>query len=132
MSFNHAVIWIDHVEAHVMHMDEAASESEIIKTKSKHPHLHHKMGEIGSGKVAFDTKYFELVINAVKDAKEILILGPGLAKVELTKYAHRHAAEVAEGIVGIETVDHPTDRQILAFARKFFYKIDRVLEDPSI
>lgn len=132
MSFNHAVIWIDHQEAHVMHMDESASAAEIIKTKSTHPHLHHKRGEIGSGKVAFDTEYFESITNAVKDAKEILILGPGLAKVELTKYAHRYAAEVAEGIVGIETVDHPTDKQILAFAKKFFYKIDRMLGDPSI
>ena len=132
MSFNHAVIWIDHQEAHVMFMDESASEAEIIKTKSTHPHLHHKKGEIGSGKVAFDTKYFESITNAVKDAREILILGPGMAKVELTKYAHRHAADIAEGIVGIETVNHLADKQILAFARKFFYKIDRMLGDSSI
>ena len=132
MSLNHAVIWIDHREAHVMFLSEDADEAEIIETKSMHPHLHHKSGEIGSGKVAFDSKYFESVTNAVKDAKEILILGPGSAKVELTKYAHKNAGEVAERIVGIETANHPTDKQILAFARKFFYKIDRILGDPSI
>ena len=132
MSLNNAVIWIDHREAHVMFLSEDADEVEIIKTKSTYPHLHHKSGEIGSGKVAFDSKYFEAVTNAVKEAKEILILGPGSAKVELTKYAHKHAGEVAEKIVGIETVNHQTDKQILAFARKFFYKIDRILGDPSI
>lgn len=131
MSLNHAVIWIDHKEAHVMFLSEDADEAEIIKTKSTHPHLHHKRGEIGSGKVAFDVKYFESVMGAVKEAKEILIIGPGSAKVELIKYAHLHEAGVAEKIVGIETVDHPTDNEVLAFARKFFYKIDRILGDPS-
>lgn len=132
MSLNHAVVWIDHKEAHVIFLSEDADEAEIIKTKSTHPHLHHKRGEVGSGKVAFDTKYFESVTKAVKEAREILILGPGSAKVELTKYAHLHAADVAEKIVGIETSDHPTDEQILALARKFFYKIDRLLGDPSL
>ena len=132
MSLNHAVIWIDHQEAHVMFLSEDADEAEIIKTKSTHPHLHHKSGTIGSGRAPFDVKYFQVVTEAVKNAKEILILGPGSAKVELTKYAHLHHLEVAARIVGIETVNHPTDKQILAFAKKFYYKIDRILGDPSL
>lgn len=132
MSLNHAVIWIDHKEAHVMFLSEDASESEIIKTKSTHPHLHHKRGEIGSGKVAFDTQYFKSVIDAVRESEEILILGPGSAKLELIKYALHHDMKVAEKIVGVETVDHPTDGEVLAFARKCFYKIDRLLSDPSV
>ena len=48
MSLNHAVIWIDHKEAHVMFLSEEASEAEVIRTKSSHAHLHHKGGAVGS------------------------------------------------------------------------------------
>jgi stalled ribosome rescue protein Dom34 len=127
MSLNHAVIWIDHQEAHVMFLSKDASEAEIIKSKSTHTHLHHKANEIGSGKVALDSKYLHSVIQAVNESKEILILGPGSAKLELIKHAHKHDAKVAEKIVGVETVDHPSDKEILAHARKFFYKADQML-----
>jgi len=127
MSLNHAVIWIDHKEAHVMFLSETASEAEIIKTKSTHPHLHHKGGEIGSGRVALDSKYLHSVIESVVESKEILVIGPGSAKLELIKHAHHHDPKIAEKIVGVETVDHPTDKEIMAFARKFFYRADQLL-----
>ena len=123
MSFNHAVIWIDHQEAHVMFLSQDASEAEIIKTKSTHSHLHHKANEIGSGRLALDTKYLHSVIEVVKESKELLILGPGSAKLELIQ----HDQQIAANIVGVETVDHPSDKEILAYARKFFYKADQML-----
>ncbi|SNX29352.1 hypothetical protein SAMN06295945_1723 [Polynucleobacter meluiroseus] len=127
MSLNHAVIWIDHKEAHVMFLSESASEAEVIRTKTTHPHLHHKSGEIGSGKAPLDAKYLHSVIQAVNESKEILIIGPGSAKLELIKYAHHNAPQTAENIVGVETVDHPSDKEVLAFARHFFYKVDQLL-----
>ncbi|QWD90028.1 translational machinery protein [Polynucleobacter sp. MWH-Braz-FAM2G] len=127
MSLNHAVIWIDHQEAHVMFLNADASEAEVIKSKTTHSHLHHKGGAVGSGKLALDSKYLHSVIQAVKESKEILILGPGSAKLELIKHAHHHDAQIAEKIVGVETVDHPSDKEILAYARKFFYKVDQML-----
>lgn len=127
MSLNHAVIWIDHQEAHVMFLSQDASEAEVIRSKSTHTHLHHKGGEVGSGKLALDSKYLHSVIQAVNKSQEILILGPGSAKLELIKHAHKHDAQVAEKIVGVETVDHPSDKEILAHARKFFYKVDQMI-----
>ena len=127
MSLNHAVIWIDHKEAHIMFLSQDASEAEIIKTKSTHSHLHHKANEVGSGRVSLDVKYLHSVMQAVKESKEILILGPGSAKLELIKNAHQHDQQIAANIVGVETVDHPSDKEILAYARKFFYKADQML-----
>jgi len=127
MSLNHAVIWIDHKEAHVMFLSQDASEAEIIKTKSTHSHLHHKANEVGSGRVSLDVKYLHSVMQAVKESKEILILGPGSAKLELIKHAHQHDQQIAANIVGVETVDHPSDKEILDYARKFFYKADQML-----
>jgi stalled ribosome rescue protein Dom34 len=127
MSLNHAVIWIDHQEAHVMFLSEAASEAEVIRSKSTHTHLHHKGGEVGSGRLQLDEKYLHSVINAVNETKEILVIGPGSAKLELIKHAHQHDPKIAANIVGVETVDHPSDKEILAYARKFFYKADQIL-----
>ena len=127
MSLNHGVIWIDHQEAHVMFLSEAASEAEVIRSKSTHTHLHHKGGEVGSGRLQLDEKYLHSVINAVNETKGILVIGPGSAKLELIKHAHHHDPKIAANIVGVETVDHPSDKEILAYARKFFYKADQML-----
>jgi hypothetical protein len=126
MTLSHAVIWIDHQEAHVIQFNADASESEIIKTKSKHANVHQKAGTLGSGHHSADRDYLHNVIQAVSDAEEILIVGPGSAKLELFKHAHSHDAKISEKIIGIETVDHPTDNQLLAHAKKYFIKIDNM------
>jgi hypothetical protein len=66
------------------------------------------------------------VIKAVSGAGEILIVGPGAAKLELIKHAHSYDTKVSAKIVSVETVDHPTDGQVLANARKSFTKIDHM------
>lgn len=126
MTFNHAVIWIDHSEAHVIHFDSEASESEVVKTKSTHPHLHHKSGAAGAGNARASDDYLRSVADAVADAGEILVVGPGSAKLELIRYTEKHLPKTAAKILGVETVDHPTDRQLLAYARKTFVRIDQL------
>ncbi|MGZ8269674.1 MAG: translational machinery protein [Methylophilus sp.] len=126
MSLSHAVIWIDHQEAHVIQFNAEASESEIIKTKSKHTQVHQKAGVLGNGHNSADKNYLHEVIQAVSGAGEILIVGPGSAKLELFKHAHSHDSKISDKIVGIETVDHPSDGQLLAHAKKYFVKIDNM------
>lgn len=129
MSFNHAVVWIDHKEAHVIHFNAEASDTEIIKTRSKHLHLHHHRGTLGSGNVLSDDPYLHEVVKAIADAKEILVVGPGSAKMKLIRHIHGHDADVSGKIVGVETVDHPTDPQLIAFAKKYFVRVDRLRGD---
>jgi len=126
MSYSHAIVWIDHQEAHVIQFSAEASESEIIKTKSKHSNVHHKAGVVGNGHDGGDQNYLHEVIHAVSEANEILIVGPGSAKLELLKHANAHDAIVAEKIIGVETVDHPSDGQLLAYAKKYFIKADNL------
>lgn len=126
MSLSHAVVWIDHKEAHVIQFNTDSSESEIIKTKSKHKQVHQKAGVIGSGHQSTDQNYLHQVIQALDGVDEILIVGPSSAKLELFKHAHSHDQKISERIVGIETVDHPSDGQLLAHAKKYFVKIDNM------
>jgi hypothetical protein len=58
--------------------------------------------------------YYNAVIACIRDAESILIFGPGEAKGELKKRLVRN--KLGGRIVGIETIDRMTDRQI---RRKF-------------
>jgi hypothetical protein len=45
---------------------------------------------------------------------------------ELVKHIHHHDPKLMSVIVGVETVDHPSDGQLVAFARKYFSAKDRL------
>jgi stalled ribosome rescue protein Dom34 len=120
MSIHQAVIWIDHLEAHVIHFDAEHSVFEKLMSNTKETHIHHHRGTLGSGKAQISPKFLHDVLESVADVKRFLVVGPGSAKLELIKYAHLHDPEVAEKITGVETVDHPTDPQLLVLARKYF------------
>lgn len=132
MSFNHAVVWIDHQEAHVIEFNADSYENHTIKTRSKHPHLHHKSGAVGAGNNDAPESYLHAVIDAVADVGEILIVGPGSAKLELIRHATKHDTEVTTRIVAVETVDHPDDAQLLAYAKKYFVRVDNMKGDPVV
>jgi len=132
MSFNHAVIWLDHQEAHVIHFNPTAAESEVIKTKSRHAHLHHKGGSVSGAHQEIDQHYLHEIIQAVADAKEVLIVGPGSAKTALMKHILKHDHSQLDKVVGVETVDHPSDGQLLAYAKKYFLRADNLKGDTVI
>jgi hypothetical protein len=62
--------------------------------------------------------YYDAVIASIRNAESILIFGPGEAKGELKK--HLKKAKLDGRIVGIETIDKMTDRQISAKVRQYF------------
>jgi stalled ribosome rescue protein Dom34 len=127
MSHYHAVVWLDHSEAHVMHFNREEVESFVAHASDKHPHLHHKRGAVGSGHRAEDAHYFGEIARLLGGAQEILVLGPGSAKLEFVKHVHKHAHDLVDKIMGVESSDHPTDGQIVAHARKYFLAKDRML-----
>jgi stalled ribosome rescue protein Dom34 len=62
-------------------------------------------------------KYYDEVISHLRDAKTILIFGPGEAKGELVKRIERD--KLSERIARIETADKMTVPQITAEVRKY-------------
>ena len=62
--------------------------------------------------------YYDAVIASIRDAESILIFGPGEAKVELKE--RLEASNLGGRVVGVETADKMTDRQIAAKVRKRF------------
>jgi len=65
-------------------------------------------------------RYYDEVIEAIRDAESILLFGPGEAKGELKKRLERDKLGVH--IIAVETVDKMTDRQIAAKVREYFHK----------
>ena len=127
MSHYHAVVWIDHKEAHVMHVSPTDVEKSLIHPSGQHHKLHSKVGTLGNGRATEDHDYYHQVAEALTGATEILIVGPAQAKLQLIKHIHSHHPALAAKVVGVETVDHPTDGQLVAYARKYFLAKDQML-----
>jgi stalled ribosome rescue protein Dom34 len=81
---------------------------------------------MGVGRAPENAHYFDDVADAVKDSLEILIVGPGFEKLALMKHLMKHQPAIAEKVLSVETVDHPSDGQLLNYARKYFVKADRL------
>jgi stalled ribosome rescue protein Dom34 len=127
MSHYHAVVWLDHSEAHVMHITADDVEKSVVHPAKPHAHLHSRRGTLGAGRQEPDKAYYHEIAEALKGAQEILVVGPAQAKLELIKHIHAHDPALSNKVVGVETVDHPSDAQVVAYARKYFVAKDRML-----
>ncbi len=130
----HAVVWIDHKEARVFHVQpetaghvqpEAIDETTILSPQ----HLIHRHPK-GRGEVKEhpdDAKrFFREVARSLDGADAVLIVGPSSAKLEFLKFVQEHDQTLQAKVAGIETLDHPTDREIVAYARRYFKWGDRI------
>lgn len=129
MTMPHAVIWMDHREAHIVEFALDEHHEHKVRQHGGPRALHRQASSVGSGNAPVDHKYFDEVVAALGDTREILIAGPGTAKIEFKADLDARHKAVADRVVGVETLDHPTDKQLLAFAKKYFVRVDNMLGD---
>jgi stalled ribosome rescue protein Dom34 len=122
----HAVVWIDHHEARVFHFNPTDVERLVLHPDHPTRHIHHKTNSIGSGHDPADQDYLHAVAESIVDAGAVLIAGPADAKTQLVAHIHHHDPALAKLISGVETVDHPSDAQLVAHAKKYFMAADRM------
>jgi hypothetical protein len=126
-------LWIDHRKALIVAVSDKGEEISLIISK-----VDKQLGRSGGNRhttsyesqlvPADDSRerrstglfniYYNAVIASIRDAESILIFGPGEAKGELKKRLIRN--KLGGRIVGIETIDRMTDRQIAAKVRRYF------------
>ena len=89
---------------------------------SPHEHIHrHPKGAAEKRKHPDDlAHFFGDLAAALKDAEQILIVGPSTAKLEFVNYVKANDRALAAKIVGVETLDHPSDG-IVSYAKKYFH-----------
>jgi len=126
MSNRHVAVWLDHNEARIFHVTPETFDEATIESPGAHVQLHRLSGNDDGHRARELPRYYHEVMLALRDADEILVLGPATAKLELIKHAHAHHRDLVSRIVGVETVDHPTGRQIAAYARRYFEAADRM------
>jgi len=117
---NHTVIWIDHKEARVMRVHGDELDKSTVWAPTHHLHRHSRGAGEPTDHPDDAQRFFHELAAVLKDAGEILVVGPSTAKLELLKYLHSRAPELVGQVVGVETVDHPSDGQVVAYAKKYF------------
>lgn len=125
MSYFHAAVWIDH---HLARIYRLGLDDETTKTirNPETGRIHHKAGSIGAGHSHNNQPYFKALAAELADARAILIVGPAQAKDEFKSFLTSHLPALNAQVVGVETLDRETDREVIAFARKFFSHSDRM------
>src|SRR3981189_832079 len=123
----HAVVWIDHHEARVFHFSPTDVARLVLHPDHPTRHIHHKANSIGSGHASEDHAFLQAVAQSIADAGAVLVTGPANAKTGRVKPITQQDPKLMRIIVGIETVDHPSDGQLVAHARHYFKAEDRML-----
>ena len=116
----HAIIWLDHREARIFYVGLSGVDRFVLHPDHPTKHLHHKANSIGSGHGLPDKKFMKLIVDTLGDAGEILIIGPASAKTELAKYLREYHSLVGKRIAAILDADHPSDAQIVEYAKRYF------------
>jgi len=125
-------LWIDHRKAVVVAVTDKGEEIGLVIS-----HIEKQLRRSGDSpsKGSYEAKlpaddnrqkaftghlniYYDAVVASIRNAESILVFGPGEAKGELKKRLER--SNLGGRIVGVETVDKMTDRQIAAKVRLRF------------
>ena len=120
-------LWIDHRKAVIVAVTDRGDTTSLIVSRvekqlgrfagvrSKTPYESRQVPADDRRQRKFTADlatYYDAVIASLRDADSILIFGPGEAKVELRRRLEKSTR--GGRIVGIETIDKMTDRQIAA------------------
>lgn len=124
MNLPHAVIWTDHHAASMLSFD-----AERIESRRLHAHPH-STGQHKSD-VRTQHEFFAALCDALEGHSQVLVTAGHTALSDLRRYIEKHRPHAAARIVGYEVVDHPSDKQLVAHARAFFDRHER-LATPAL
>lgn len=124
MTTFHAVVRIDHKTAEILQFDAEHVQAQKVKAHTHHTAYH-------GSTVRTEHEFFGQVCDALAGIPEVLVTGSRNAMADFRHYVDKHRAALAPHIVGWETVDQPTQAQLVALARQYFLKFDRMSGTPT-
>ncbi|MEQ1784258.1 MAG: hypothetical protein ABMA14_23125 [Hyphomonadaceae bacterium] len=119
MPHAHAVVWLDHHTASIHQFGADTVLSSKLKAHTHQTRQH-------NSDVRAEHEFFGEVCTALSAEKDVLVTGSHTALADFKYYVVKHRPALEPRIAGWETVDHPTDGQLVAFARDFFVKFDNL------
>ncbi len=111
MPLLHAVVWLDHRNAQIIQFDAEQVEARKLEAVS------HDTRQHGS-EVRTEHEFFGEVCDALAGIASILVTGSHTAQADFRHYVGKHRPALTPQITGWETVDHPTQAQLVALARQ--------------
>ncbi len=115
----HAVVWIDHHNAKVLQFD-----AEQVAVQKVQAHSH-DTGHHGSA-VRTEHEFFAEVCDELGGIQQVVVTGSQTALSDFRHYLTRHRPMLAPHVVGWETVNHPSEAQLVSFARQYFLDHERL------
>lgn len=104
-------VWMDRDEARVFEVGARFGESWFY-SPSHHVHRHPHLDD--------EHRFFRDVAGALEGADQVLVVGPSVTKLRFFRYVQKREPDLERRIVGLETADHPTARQLVAHVREYF------------
>jgi hypothetical protein len=86
---------------------------------------------MGPGHADLPQEFLREVAGALRDAQEILIVGPSDAKHQLKRFIALNTPLLDKRVIGIEPMDKCGHGDLQAFANLFFRQADRTRPSPS-
>jgi stalled ribosome rescue protein Dom34 len=124
MTHSHAVVWTDHHSAKVLQFDDDHTAARIIREHTRHTVQH------GSA-VRTEHEFFVELCDALDTVAQVLVTGSHTALADFRHFVEKHRPAMAARVVAYEPVDHPTENQLVALARKHFALLDRMSGIPT-
>ncbi len=110
------VVWMDTSHAKLFCLKAEGLVTEQVKS---HTHEHHGFNPRDEHRD--HEKFYHEVAGKLATATEILLVGPGVAKDQFMHHLkNHHHAGIAAKVLAVESMDHPTDGQVIDHAKRFF------------
>jgi stalled ribosome rescue protein Dom34 len=119
MPYAKAVIRIDHQHAQIIGFDDDGFEASSLAAHVHDTRQHHS-------DVRTEHEFLANVCSALTGMDEILVTGPHTGISAFRHYVEKHRPALNPYIVGWEVVDHPSQGQLLAFARQYLSTLGRM------
>ena len=131
-SNRHVTVWIDHNEARLFHVDAESVEETTVRAPMRHIHRHPKGGTAEHHHPDDAQSFYRSVARELEGVERVLVVGPSTAKLHFVRYVHKNEQGLEPRIVGLETVDHPTDKQLVAYSKRYFAADDQMQGTPRV
>lgn len=112
-------LWVTHNDATIFKFSTDGVDEKKLESGSG---VSHHTGNPRDNKDKGHEEFYHKIAKSLGDAKELMIMGPGVAKDEFRHHCekHHHAA-LAKAIIGTETfTSHPSKSEMLKKAGTFF------------
>ena len=119
----HTLVWIDKEGARVLEIDGETVQHSLVHSPGPHLHRHANERDLRVRDHPDDEhRFFREVARAIEGTGQVLIVGPAKTKLHFFRYVQQHDRLLDQRIIGLETVDHPTDPQLVAHLRSYFHE----------